>query len=411
MAKPWFTSSDLIASVKRKISFPTSQNTFSDQDILAFANEELAISQVPSIMIYHEEYFVYSVTVPLVDGVDRYQIPDRAIGMKMRDLKSVDVSGNLVDISRISPDDKAYWQATLGTTTSVFRFYIEGNDVVLTPQHNNSTGSLIFYIYLRPNQMVPNDRAAICTSFSKTITVDTVLSGDSITIGGIKLVAGTDFAIGGTPTVTATNITTAINATGLATSTNGSPASPIVTVSYMTLATSISSSNATTLAVQATQGIVFNQAPSTWTNPDTLIPEPLFVGGAQIDFLQTKPGHRMYKYDVSIPLNGVSGSVINFKASDVPTNFVIGDYVCLANECIIPQIPPDLHNGLAERTSSRILAAIGDQEGLQASQLKIQEIDKQQGTLLDNRAESSPLKVSGRKSLLRYGKRGNNWRV
>jgi hypothetical protein len=56
MPNPWMTSDDLLESVKRKISFPSSQSTFTDADILAFANEELMISQVPSVMSFHEEY-------------------------------------------------------------------------------------------------------------------------------------------------------------------------------------------------------------------------------------------------------------------------------------------------------------------------------------------------------------------
>jgi hypothetical protein len=93
------------------------------------------------------------------------------------------------------------------------------------------------------------------------------------------------------------------------------------------------------------------------------------------------------------------------------TNIQIGDYACVANECIIPQIPPDLHNTLAERTAARILAAIGDTEGLQASNAKLQEIETRQGTILDDRVEGSPQKITARHSLLRYGKMGTRKRT
>jgi hypothetical protein len=83
-----------------------------------------------------------------------------------------------------------------------------------------------------------------------------------------------------------------------------------------------------------------------------------------------------------------------------------GDYICLANECIIPQIPPDLHNGLAERTSARILAALGDQAGLQASNQKIAEIEQRQGNLMSTRDDGNVQKVNGRHSLLHQGQLG-----
>jgi hypothetical protein len=92
-------------------------------------------------------------------------------------------------------------------------------------------------------------------------------------------------------------------------------------------------------------------------------------------------------------------------------NIQIGDYACVANECIIPQIPPDLHNTLAERTAARILAAIGDVEGLQASNAKLQEIETRQGTILDDRVEGAPQKITARHSLLRYGKMGTRKRM
>lgn len=83
---PWMTSDDLIESIKRKISFPVYQTTFSDQDILDFATEELMISQVPSVMQFHEEFFVTTRDVTLKPNKTKYPIPDRAIGMKLRDL-------------------------------------------------------------------------------------------------------------------------------------------------------------------------------------------------------------------------------------------------------------------------------------------------------------------------------------
>ena len=53
--KPYYTSNALIEAVKRNISFPISQVTFSEEDILTFADEEMFLEQVPSILQFHEE--------------------------------------------------------------------------------------------------------------------------------------------------------------------------------------------------------------------------------------------------------------------------------------------------------------------------------------------------------------------
>jgi len=404
MAKPYYTSNDLIEAVKRKISFPINQNTFTEEDILAFANEEMAISQVPAIMQYHEEYLVHRVDVPLRANVSRYPMPDRAIGMRLRDIKFVDISGNLSNMTRVGAEDKDFFQQS-NVSNEAFSFYLEGNDVVLTPSLSGTpTGSLAFFIYLRPNQLVTDDNAAIIDCFTKTFTISitSMIAGDTITIGDIVFTAvsgapgANQFQIGGTSAITATNLVTSINSNGTYTATNGTPPTNSVIICSDILGLEITTSNSLILQIQNGQGIQFISIPSVITN------------GSLIDFLQTKPGHRIREFDITIPNSGISGNIINFDNDMVPDDLVVGDYICLANECIIPGIPPDLHTSLAERTCARILAAMGDQAGLATIQAKIQETENRQGTLLDNRAESTPLKFTAKNSILFWTKSRSN---
>lgn len=526
---PWMTSQDLIDSVKRKIAFPISQITFTNNDILAFANEEMFISQVPSVLQFHEEYFVTYRILPLQTNLSRYPIPDRATGMKLRDLFWQDVNGNLFSMTRIEEHDKAFFQMNGGSNQAIHKFYVEGNDVVLTPSVVDSpTGSLVFVFYLRPNQLVKNDRAATIVGFNQTLTINNSLIQplDTLTVqigvtnlnnpgqvtntlnivstiftavntlggtisaivpysanstqvttsaphqlstGQMVAIAGSDanpningtftvqvldatnfiiqayiqvsgttgtftspnqFLIGATDIATAANLNTAINATGIII--NSQASSSQLLLLFSNIYTLLFTSNPGGFIIpQNSIGIQFNGLPSAYTDQETNIQSSLFTPNALIDFLQTKPGHRTYIYDVSIPTLGISGNSIFFPTNSllVPTGTVnnviiqnqstntnpvqyiladlkVGDYICLANEAIIPQIPPDLHNGLAERTSARILAAIGDQPGLQASMQKIAEIESRQGNLLNNRSEGNPQKVVNRNSLLRYGKMG-----
>jgi hypothetical protein len=507
---PWYTSQDLINSVKRKISFPISQNTFLELDILAFANEEMFISQVPSVLQFHEEYFVTYKTVPLQTNLSRYPIPDRATGMKLRDLFWMDQNGNLFDMTRIDEHDKAFFQTNVGANQAIHKFYVEGNDVVLTPGVVDSpTGKLVFVFYLRPNQLVKNGRAATIVGFNQTIKInnsliaplDTVTIGENVftavnTAGGsitaisaystdmtqvtsvahqlsngqivtITLsdsnplidgdypvtvldadnfliptqvsVAGTtgsftcvnQFLIGTSDPATAGNLASAINSSQLISGATA-PAN-IVTLTFLDIHTVISTTNTVGFIIPSkTIGVQFTSIPSTYTDQETNVTDTLFVNGAIVDFLKTKPGHNTYTYDVVIPNNGISGNSIFFtkeslfvptgtvnnsagstgQLSDNAIQYILaplkpGDYMALANEAIIPQIPPDLHNGLAERTAARILAALGDQAGLQNSMTKIAEIDQKQGNLLDNRSEGNPQKILNRNSLLRNGKMGS----
>jgi len=375
---PWLTSEKLIEAVKRKISFPVDQNTFSEDDILAFANEEMQISQIPNVMEFHEEYFVTSIGITLEPNKSRYAIPNRAIGMKLRDVMYGDGNvtiqqpyGNIFEMTMINPGDKAYFQNTNSSYPGLLKYYLEGNSIVLVPSiSTNASGLLVCYFFLRPNQLVQSERAAIISGFSKTVTINnaTLAPGDTLTISSESFTAvasgagANEFEIGTTNTQTATNLVACLNTNGIVTATNGSPATNTVKVVYQTRSFDVTASNTVAIAVQSTIGL----------ESDTDIPANI-TDGSLVDVLQTLPGHKTYYYDVLVPAGGVSGSTLSLSEDDVPEDFQIGDYICSENECIIPQIPPELHTGLAERVCGRILSAIGDREGLQDVNAKIEQ--------------------------------------
>lgn len=419
-SKPFLTSNDLIETVKLNCSFPLSQNTFSSDDILKFANHELFMSQVPSILQYHEDYFSYREVVPLKVNRNRYDIPYRAIGNKIYDVYFQDQnSRNLRKLAMVDPGDKTYFQSgessiaeqfqgedphipteDIGYSTSLLRFfYIESNQIVLSANiGTNIRGSLVFVYYLRPNNLVSDDRAAICTNFTKDITVDntTLVNGDTIKINNvptvddiITLTAGVDFTIGANSIATATNINAAIN---LLEDYTATVSSNIITIRYEFLSTSFTSSNAVALVIETIQGIQFDQVPANITNTSL------------IDFIKKKGAHRTYKFDVKLGKTAVSLNIVKFKSTDIPQDFVVEDYIASQFECIIPQIPSDLHSLLAERTVARVLESLGDQAGLAMANDKISKLEAGQASMIDNRVEGSPRKVFNRNNLLRCAK-------
>lgn len=405
---PWMTSRDLVNSVKRKISVPISQNTFSEQDILDFASEELLLAQVPAIMTYHEEYFVQAIKVPLEPHKTRYQIPDRAIALKLRDVAYLDSSNNLFEMTRVNADDKSYWQRSFGFNGISYRFYIEGNDLVMTPNPGEfSDGFLVFYVFFRPNHLVDNSRACTIQNFQKEVVMSSVVAGDNLRINNTNFEAvassptGTQFLVGGTDSDTASNLVSVLNTNGF----DATSSTATVVISYTDISTTFTTLTDSTILISANTGINCDQIPTTYTDPTTGLVSDLYQDGELIDILQTRPGHKTRKWDVQIPANGISGTVFILDPEDIPSDLVVGDYICLSNECIIPQIPTDLHSGLAERTCARILASLGDQQGLNNSLGKLQEITMGESRLLNDRVDGSPQKVLARHSLVRYNKR------
>ena len=437
------TSDSLVESVTRRISFPLSQNTLQYNDILAMASEELMLNAVPQIMQEHAEYFIFKVMVPIVSGISRYEIPYRTMGMALRDLEYSDASGNFFKMTRTAPEDRAFWQLNVGSNQAIAKYYLEGNEVVLTPEIVNSpTGFLNFFVYLRPNQLVRNDRAAVIESFVKEISIDdnsAFVAGDTITITtGVQTpspvitvltaVAGSptssQFQIGANANATAQNLCNALDALGIE-GVGCTVVSNVVTVSYDDLSTTFDyTTSGSPVSIDNNNILIsFDNLASTYTDVDTDETTDLYTVGSKVDFLQTNPGHRTYNYDVKIR-DIPSSNVAEFRADDLKAylnngsggqkqflSIKVGDYICLANECIIPQIPPELHNALAERTASRVLMSIGDREGLAISQQKIAEMDQKQASLIGSRVEGSVPKVFNSRSLLRLNKRTGRRRV
>lgn len=392
--RPYYTSNELIAAVQRNINIPLYQLTYTNEDILAFATEELFLAQVPSIMQFHEEYFVFPEEVALVPNKSKYPIPKRAIGMKLRDLFYKDANGNLIEMSKVNPDDKSYFQEYSNASPEPIHYYIQNNSIIIVPEVAATVqGSLVYTYFLRPNSLVTDDRAVICASFSKNVVIDnaSIVTGDTITIGSYTLEAGVDFVIGGNGSSTATNIVTAItnlNDPDLSASSNNST----VVINYMDKIT-LSTSNSTAFAIS-------NRVTINSTQP---VPSDM-LDGKLVDFIQADGGHSSYAIDVRLIQGSASTSSIDVLDSQLPEDFIVGDTVCLAGESIIPQVPTDLHMLLVERTCARILSAQGDQNGLQNSNSKIREYEQRQATVIDSRVDGSPTKVFNRHSLLRYGK-------
>ena len=393
---PWLTSDDLIDIVKKRISFPISQNTLSEEDILKFASYELFDSQVPAIMEYHEEFFVFTEKLPLENDKTRYQIPERAVGMSLRDVFLRSYDGNLREMTRIAPEMKSYFQQAGATNNDIYRFYIENDDIVLSNKNIFPAGqSLEVSYYLRPNSLVKNDRAAIAKNFVKILEIQnsTISNGDIVKVGSNTLIVGTDFIKGTTNNSTASNLQSALTSKNVVCS---------VSENQILIKTKLQK---TTFETTNNEGFQFDEgiAIEFHSIPSHIVDESV------IDFLQTKGGHRTYRLSYELPNGSVSTNIIKFPKDIVPLNFIIGDYICLENESIIPQIPSDLHSLLAEKTCARILMSIGDNEGLQVSSAKINELEKRQGTLVDNRVEGAPVKIVNKNSLLRLQKKTRRW--
>jgi hypothetical protein len=167
------TTSELIEAVKRRAFLPDAQETLTDDDILAFLNEEMYDSVLPLILQFHEEYLTYIETIPLMMNQNNYKIPYRAVGRKLRDVKYMDDQYNVYNMTRILPEDRAYFQETGFNPYKAF--YFQGDELILAPGVGNEPRGQLHYIYwLRPNQLVLETRTAQITGIDLSTGIITL---------------------------------------------------------------------------------------------------------------------------------------------------------------------------------------------------------------------------------------------
>jgi len=177
------TSDDLLKSIKRRAFIPNDQNTFTDEEFLDMLNEEMNYFAIPHLLRTHEEYLVTFVDIDIVADQLSYQIPERAIGNKLRDVAFVDSDENYFELSRISLEDLSDYNFRGDNLNDYTQsFYIEGNKISLVDELPVSNGFLRMYFYLKPNSLVINDRNSTITAIDRvagTVSVNVLPTGFS----------------------------------------------------------------------------------------------------------------------------------------------------------------------------------------------------------------------------------------
>ncbi|CAB4157320.1 hypothetical protein UFOVP683_15 [uncultured Caudovirales phage] len=172
-----FTSSGLIAQVKRRAAIPISQNLYTNDDIISILNEELQNRIVPWITSLREDYFLEEAEYSTGESIMEFEIPRDAIGGK---IKSVSVWNNdKMSYPLLKTDENTLFDSRNG-------YRIENNKVKLYITKITS-GKIRISYYKRPNEIVDYTKAGLITSVSSgSFTVATapaeIITGNTIDI-------------------------------------------------------------------------------------------------------------------------------------------------------------------------------------------------------------------------------------
>lgn len=181
------TTSDLIANIKIRGSFPTANDLFSTNDYLLILNDEMLNQIVPLLNRIQEEFFLAYYDYATVVGQEGYRIPKRAIGSMLRDVQLISSSGGVASLQRLHEEDKT------STTTGPKGYYLKANQVILSPTPTSTGDSLRLAYFRRPSKFVLVSACAQVTSITDNI-VEVSSTPSTFTNGTLV-----DFVQGETP--------------------------------------------------------------------------------------------------------------------------------------------------------------------------------------------------------------------
>jgi hypothetical protein len=259
------TADRFLEGVKRRNSLAENNVLLDDEDLLALADDLLRARVVPLLVSVRENYFLTKLDVALEEDVAEVNIPDRAAGLSLRDLKlrtGSDADAAVTNLREVPLSDEHVYR---NSSAQTFGYYFMNDQLVLVPAPTSDDWVLEVYYEQRCSNLVKLEAAARVTGIaSNVVTVAEVPSG--------------------------------------------------------------------------------------------------ITDGVECDFVRGKGGHRVLAMDEAVTSVDTSARTLTFPANTVPAGLVVGDYVTVAGQSPVLQIPDELHPILETLVSKRGTYSLGDYE-------------------------------------------------
>lgn len=185
-----YTTTKLLEDIRTVCLTPEADALYTDARLLALTSNEQLSTVVPQLLSIQEEFFVHYEDVPLSADQTAYDIPERAIGLKLRDVSLIDSSGNENYIGRINPADaKFYGGNVLALPMQIWNnsFYFRDSQIILLPNVAQNFTYLRLYFYRRPSQLVVESEAGHITAIDRNTNTITLSSRPSAMIAGVEI--------------------------------------------------------------------------------------------------------------------------------------------------------------------------------------------------------------------------------
>ena len=169
------TAETLIAKVQRRCFWPSTNAPYSDADILAIADEEIAGVIWPAIISTQGDYYVSTIDHTITNTYDRYRLPTNSYG-PVRDITYVDSAGVESSLTKMDLEDIGRLAVT---SSDDYQHFFDGDFVGLYPTPTATLGTLRIRYFRHPSTLAlasagTTVNVAIESSTATTFTVVTI---------------------------------------------------------------------------------------------------------------------------------------------------------------------------------------------------------------------------------------------
>ena len=148
-----YTTQTLLDRVSVKAAIPVGQTTFTDEQILDLATQELLSTVLPEILKTREDYYLHDSLLEVGNGKELYNLPERAVASKINDVQRVTSSG-YESIPRTTVSELT----NHNPGNNILSFYFKGAYLGISPVITNTETLRISY-YLTPSTLVLPDQS------------------------------------------------------------------------------------------------------------------------------------------------------------------------------------------------------------------------------------------------------------
>ena len=350
------TGDQILVGIKRRMTIPQSQPLLLNDDILAVADDVIKSRLVPVLMSMRQDFFVVTKDVPIVAGQVEYDIPHRAVGRTLRDLKRKVDGTNKVDVTLVGIEDE-HFSALTGIPS---QFYFKGDKVCLSPKPSG-TVSLV-------NQAAHGFLPGDILSFNGTIYVKS--STTSISPSGV--------------------VSRVVSASSFELATYGDVLEMWYELMPSQLTTTDKAGRITSIG---TLDVTLSSVPSA------------IQTGSSVDIVAGVSGCSTKAIDLTV--TNIASNTVHL--SSLPSDLRVGDYLTEAGYSPVMQLPDECYPYLETETCYRLLQSISDYEGAKFLQTDIEVELKNLKMLLEPRIQGEATKIIPRMGLARGARSRWKW--